>query len=96
VARIYLEVKPVYQFGVNTGYFHLYLVSRPDPAPGDTDSLAWRSNGQVLRGGTTNPFGGPITVQTGALTNSDDAYTSQADMAERRIFDVTDAVGGAD
>jgi Ca2+-binding RTX toxin-like protein len=94
MTKIYLEMKPVYQGGVNTGYFHLYIVSRPDPGPGDTDSLAWRSSGLVLRGGTSNPLGGPITVQTGALAQSGDAYTSQADLSERRIFDITDAVGG--
>ncbi len=94
MSRVYLEIEPVVKAGFDTGRFHLYLVRRPDPAPGDVNSLTWRSNGEVLRGGVDNPLGGPITVETGPLSASKDAYSSQADIAARRIFDVTDAVGG--
>jgi hypothetical protein len=33
MSRIYLEAKPVIIAGVNTGYYHLYLVQRVDPLP---------------------------------------------------------------
>ena len=39
--RIYLEEKPVV-IGKDTGYFHLYLVRRPDPPPRAIPTAAFR------------------------------------------------------
>src|ERR1051326_7421907 len=83
MSRIYLEAKIVYIAGMNSGDYHLYLVQRDDPAPGQRDSLTWRQSGEVLRG---------FVVQTGDLSRSNDAYKTQDDVYTRLSVDITDSL----
>ncbi|HEY6618660.1 MAG TPA: hypothetical protein VIY68_03865 [Steroidobacteraceae bacterium] len=92
--EIYLEAKPVYELGINTGYWHLYLVERPAPqSDSEFNSLAWRNEGNVLRGGSTISSD-TLSVQSGALATSSDAYNSSSDISNRLIWNITDLVGG--
>jgi hypothetical protein len=91
--RIYLEAKP--QPGP---YFHMYLVLRE--APTETwqiNDLAWRNSGEVLRGTVGGlVFGEPLVGQAALLATTLDAYASVADIPNRAILDITDAIGSVD
>jgi hypothetical protein len=79
---IYLEAKTV----LGTSYYHLYLVKRDAPqSPDDLNSLAWRSTGSVLRGGST-VFGSVLTTQNGLLADSEDAFSPTTDVSSRPIW----------
>jgi Ca2+-binding RTX toxin-like protein len=92
--KIYLELKPVV-IGVQTGYYHLYIVKREVTDTTDFNDLAWRQSGQVLRGGTTDfTINGPLLIENMALSSSKDKYVTASDIANRTIWDITSQVGG--
>ena len=92
---IYLEARPIFVGPYNTGFYHLYLVERDSPDNlADENTLAWRNSGSVLRGGVNAAGTGPLTVQSGPIIDSKDAYASAADLSNRLIWDITDLVGG--
>jgi hypothetical protein len=93
MSKMYLEWKPVFFGPINSGYFHFYLVLREDPAsPAQLNDLTWRQSGDVLRGGLPglNPTDN-LVIQTGALSASRDAITSQSDLNSRGILEIGNA-----